>query len=45
MLPTLGAERRATYSPFLPISPTTGRVLLVPTLERDPERGTIVFED
>src|SRR5580700_1904774 len=25
MLPTLGPERRATYSPFLPISPTTGR--------------------
>jgi len=45
MLPTLGEERRATYSPFLPISPTTGRVLQVPTLERFPERGTIVFED
>jgi lysyl-tRNA synthetase class 1 len=24
MLPTLGPERRATYSPFLPISPKTG---------------------
>ncbi len=45
MLPTLGPDRRATYSPFLPISPTTGRVLQVPTLERHPERGTIVFED
>ncbi len=45
MLPTLGEERRATYSPFLPISPTTGRVLQVPTLERFPERGTIVFQD
>ncbi|HEY1562675.1 MAG TPA: lysine--tRNA ligase [Caulobacteraceae bacterium] len=45
MLPTLGPERRATYSPFLPISPTTGRVLQVPTLERFPDRGTIVFED
>ncbi len=45
MLPTLGPERRATYSPFFPISPTTGRVLQVPTLERHPERGTIVFED
>jgi lysyl-tRNA synthetase class 1 len=45
MLPTLGEERRATYSPFLPISPTTGRVLQVPTLERYPDRGTIVFED
>ena len=45
MLPTLGPERRATYSPFLPISPTTGRVLQTPTLERHPDRGTIVFED
>ena len=45
MLPTLGEERRATYSPFLPISPTTGRVLQVPTLERYPDRGTIVFQD
>ncbi len=45
MLPTLGPDRRATYSPFLPISPTTGRVLQVPTLERDVARGTIVFED
>ncbi len=45
MLPTLGPERRASYSPFLPISPTTGRVLQVPTLERHPDRGTIVFAD
>src|SRR4028118_2269520 len=45
MLPTLGPDRRATYSPFLPISPSTGRVLQVPTLERDPVRGTIVFQD
>ncbi|MEO8927520.1 MAG: lysine--tRNA ligase [Caulobacteraceae bacterium] len=45
MLPTLGPERRATYSPFLPISPKTGRVLQVPTLERRVARGTIVFED
>ena len=45
MLPTLGEERRATYSPFLPISPKTGRVLQVPTLERHVDKGTIVFED
>ena len=45
MLPTLGPERRATYSPFLPISPTTGHVLQVPTLARDVEAGTITFED
>jgi len=45
MLPTLGEERRATYSPFLPISPTTGRVLQTPTLERHPGRASIVFAD
>jgi lysyl-tRNA synthetase class 1 len=45
MLPSLGEERRATYSPFLPISPKTGKVLQVPTLETHPERGTIVFRD
>ena len=45
MLPTLGEERRATYSPFLPISPTSGRVLQAPTLERHLDRGTIVFPD
>jgi len=45
MLPTLGEERRATYSPFLPISPVTGHVLQVPTLERNVEKGTITFDD
>jgi lysyl-tRNA synthetase class 1 len=45
MLPTLGPERRETYSPFLPISPVTGHVLQVPTLERNIEKGTIVFDD
>ena len=45
MLPTLGEERRATYSPFLPISPKTGRVLQAPTVGRDIEKGTITFPD
>lgn len=45
MLPTLGAERQATYSPFLPISPTTGRILYVPMKATDPKAGTITFED
>jgi len=45
MLPTLGPDRRATYSPFLPVSPTTGRVLEAPTVERHVDRGTIVFAD
>ncbi|MEM6650786.1 MAG: lysine--tRNA ligase, partial [Pseudomonadota bacterium] len=45
ILPTLGEERRATYSPILPISPTTGRVLYVPLLERDAQTGEVAFED
>ncbi len=45
MLPTLGEERRATYSPFLPISPKTGRVLYVPIKKVDAEQGTITFDD
>ena len=45
VLPTLGAERRMTYSPFLPVSPSTGRVLQVPLKARDPARGTIAFTD
>ncbi len=45
MLPTLGPDRRATYSPFLPISPKTGHVLQVPTLERNIPNGTIIFEE
>ena len=45
MLPTLGAERQATYSPFLPISPSTGRVLYVPMKSVDAKAGTITFDD
>lgn len=45
MLPTLGEERQQTYSPFLPISPSTGRVLYVPMKAVDAEAGTITFDD
>ena len=45
VLPILGEERAATYSPFLPVSPSTGKVLQVPVLETNPDAGTIVFED
>ena len=45
MLPTLGPERQATYSPFLPISPKTGRVLYVPMKAVDAKAGTITFLD
>ncbi|WP_182418654.1 lysine--tRNA ligase [Bartonella sp. HY038] len=43
ILPTLGEERRATYSPFLPISPFSGKVLQVPIIARDEARGTITY--
>ena len=45
MLPTLGEERQATYSPFLPISPISGRVLYVPMKAVDAKKGTITFPD
>jgi lysyl-tRNA synthetase class 1 len=45
MLPTLGEERQATYSPFLPISPSSGRVLYVPMKAVDARAGTITFTD
>jgi len=45
ILPTLGPERRATYSPFLPISPRSGIVLQVPMIERNVPKGTVVYID
>jgi lysyl-tRNA synthetase class 1 len=45
ILPTLGPERRATYSPFLPLCPRTGKVLQVPMTGRDVAAGTITYED
>lgn len=45
ILPTLGPDRRATYSPFLPISPRTGKVLYVPMVERNAAKGTVVYVD
>ncbi len=45
MLPTLGEERQATYSPFLPISPLSGRVLYVPMKDVNAKQGTITFAD
>lgn len=45
MLPTLREERRRTYSPILPISPSSGIVLQVPVEVVDAEAGIIAFED
>lgn len=45
ILPTLGPDRRATYSPFLPICPRTGVVLQVPLVKRDVAQGIVTYED
>jgi len=45
MLPTLGEERRKTYSPVMPISPSTGAVLQVPVEVVDAAAGIIRFTD
>ena len=45
MLPTLGEERRKTYSPVMPISPSTGAVLQVPIEVVDADGGIIRFAD
>ena len=45
MLPTLREDRRKTYSPVLPLSPASGRVLQVPVMVVDAEAGLIAFDD
>ncbi|CAM1638042.1 Lysine-tRNA ligase [Bartonella apis] len=43
IVPTLGEERRATYSPFLPISPISGKVLQVAMIAHDAKKGTVTY--
>jgi lysyl-tRNA synthetase class 1 len=45
VLPTLGAERAATYSPFLPIHPRTGIVMQVRIERVDAAAGTVAWRD
>ncbi|MGC0371468.1 MAG: hypothetical protein DGJ47_000157 [Rickettsiaceae bacterium] len=45
MLPTFREERRATYSPFMPICPETGEVLQVPIKSIDAAAKTVSYED
>src|ERR1700742_4954438 len=45
MLPSLREERAESYSPFLPISPTSGIVLQVPVVAHDAKAGTITYEN
>ena len=43
MLPTLGEERRATYSPFFPVCPDSGHVLQAKVIATHPERDSITY--
>ncbi|MCU4160068.1 lysine--tRNA ligase [Acidiphilium sp. AL] len=45
ILPTLGPERRATYSPFLPLHPRTGVVMQVAIEAVDVDAGTVTWRD
>lgn len=45
MLPTLRDERRATYSPFMPICPQTGRVLQVKIERVDKVNNSVIYKD
>ena len=45
ILPTLGEERKKTYSPFLPICPDTGHVLEVEVISIDTKKNTILYSN
>jgi lysyl-tRNA synthetase class 1 len=45
MLPTLGNERKETYSPILPVHPETGIVMQVRIDRVDPDAGTVFWTD
>tara|TARA_Y100000768_G_scaffold370433_1_gene336242 strand:- start:349 stop:1932 length:1584 start_codon:yes stop_codon:yes gene_type:complete len=45
ILPTLRAERKETYSPFLPVSENSGEVLQVKIEEYNMDTKTIIYKD
>ncbi len=45
ILPTLGADRRATYSPFLPLHPRSGEVMQVRIDHVDPAAAIVSWAD
>ena len=45
MLPTLGKDRRETYSPFLPVCKETGKVLQAKVIKRDLENRQMTYLD
>ena len=45
MLPSLGAERQETYSPFMPIDPESGKVIDKGVKGVDKAKGTVKYAD
>ncbi len=45
MLPTLGAERQETYSPFMPIDPESGIVIDKGVKGINKQKGTVIYVD
>jgi lysyl-tRNA synthetase class 1 len=45
MLKSLREERQLTYSPFLPVSQKSGKVLMTKVVKTDAAAGTIVYEE
>jgi lysyl-tRNA synthetase class 1 len=45
MLASLREERAQTYSPFLPVSQKSGKVLMAKVVQHDAAAGTIVYEE
>lgn len=45
MLPTLGAERQETYSPFMPIDKDSGIVIDKGVVGVNKSRGTVIYKD
>ena len=43
VLPTIGDERKKTYSPFLPICPETGKVLMAKVINLDKKNHSIIY--
>ncbi len=45
MLKSLREERQLTYSPFLPVSQKSGKVLMTRVVKTDAAAGTIIYEE
>ncbi len=45
MLPTLGDDRKKTYSPFMPIDPESGKVIDKGVIGIDKDSSSVIYED